>query len=82
MDSGTCPWDFVASLLPELKGLRVLGIQIANLTQVGIQITSGSDNPSAVVSDRPLNEYASSFGVFPPLSHSFTFNQEPNDARN
>ena len=75
MDLGTCPWDLVASLLPELKGLRLLGVQIANLTQGGIKslikslphVMSGI-TLSAVVSDRPLNEYASSFSSFPSLS--------------
>lgn len=75
MDLGSCPWDLVASLLPELTGLRVLGVRIANLTQQAVKTlvesvpeVMGAINLSAVVSDRPLNEYSSYFIRFPSLS--------------
>lgn len=33
LDLGSCPWDMVLALLPDLRNLRVLGVRIANLTQ-------------------------------------------------
>lgn len=36
LDLGNCPWDLVLSVLPELPGLRVLGVRIANLTQMAL----------------------------------------------
>ena len=32
LDLGTCPWELVRGLLPELTGLRVLRVRIASLT--------------------------------------------------
>lgn len=37
LDLGTCPWDLVQSVLPELTGLRALGVSVANLNQAGVQ---------------------------------------------
>lgn len=74
LDLGSCPWDLVSSLLLELRGLRVLGVRIANLTRQNLKALVlslpeeiAAINLSTVVSDRPLNEYASSFARFPSL---------------
>ena len=32
LDLGTCPWELVRELIPELTGLRVLRVRIASLT--------------------------------------------------
>ena len=32
LDLGTCPWELVRGLIPELTGLCVLGVRIASLT--------------------------------------------------
>ena len=34
LDLGSCPWDLVHGVLPDLSGLRVLRVRIANLTEV------------------------------------------------
>jgi len=36
LDLGSCPWDLVLIILPELKNLRVLGALIGNLTQPSV----------------------------------------------
>jgi hypothetical protein len=36
LDLGSCPWELVLSVLPELDALRVLGVRIANLSQVAL----------------------------------------------
>lgn len=75
LDLGSCPWDLVATVLPQLTGLRVLGVRIANVSQQAIETLVRSIPPymvairlSCIVSDRPLNEYASSFSCFRSLA--------------
>ncbi len=75
LDLGNCPWDLVAGVLPQLTGLRVLGVRIANLSQQAIDILVQNIPPymaairlSTVVSDKPLNDYASAFTFFRSLS--------------
>ena len=34
LDLGSCPWELVLGVLPELDSLRVLGVRIANLGQM------------------------------------------------
>ena len=36
LDLGNCPWDLVHGVLPDLKGLRVLRVRIANLTEASL----------------------------------------------
>ncbi|KAG6855921.1 hypothetical protein H0H87_009427 [Tephrocybe sp. NHM501043] len=76
LDLGTCPWDLVSDLLPELSGLRVLGVRIANLTQLALATLvqaipqeMAAINVGTVVSDKQLNAYAGSFARF----HSLAF---------
>ncbi|KAG6917132.1 hypothetical protein DXG01_003722 [Tephrocybe rancida] len=76
LDLGTCPWDLVLQLLPELSGLRVLGVRIANLTPaaldslvMAIPQEMAAINVGTLVSDKLLNAYASAFGRF----HSLAF---------
>lgn len=61
LDLGSCPWDLVLSLLPELSGLRVLGVRIANLTQAAVTALTKSIPEemlaitlSTVISEKPL----------------------------
>ncbi|KAK0200681.1 hypothetical protein DFS33DRAFT_1386599 [Desarmillaria ectypa] len=75
LDLGSCPWDLVLAVLPELAGLRVLGVRIANLDQAAVEALVRSIPPymhairlSTVVSDKLLNEYCGSFSKFPSLS--------------
>ena len=37
LDLGSCPWDLVHGVLPDLSGLRVLRVRIANLTEVSLR---------------------------------------------
>ncbi|KAF8064383.1 hypothetical protein FPV67DRAFT_219414 [Lyophyllum atratum] len=75
LDLGNCPWDLVLNVLPELSGLRVLGVRIANLTQQAltslvkaIPQEMAAINVTTVVSDKMLNEYAQHFARFCSLS--------------
>ncbi|KAF8056039.1 hypothetical protein FPV67DRAFT_1534918 [Lyophyllum atratum] len=75
LDLGNCPWDLVLNVLPELSGLRVLGVRIANLTQQAltslvkvIPQEMAAINVTTVVSDKILNEYAQHFARFCSLS--------------
>ncbi|KAF8800399.1 hypothetical protein BYT27DRAFT_7175403 [Phlegmacium glaucopus] len=75
LDLGSCPWELVLGLLPELSCLRVLGVRIANLGQTALDALVDAIpeqmlaiNLSTVISEKPLNEYASSFSGFPALS--------------
>jgi hypothetical protein len=36
LDLGTCPWELVRGLIPELTGLRVLRVRIASLTSLSV----------------------------------------------
>lgn len=61
LDLGGCPWEMVHSVLPDLTGLRVLGVRIANLTQVALTALVDAlpkemlaINLSTAVSDKPL----------------------------
>lgn len=75
LDLGSCPWDLVLAVLPELVGLRVLGVRIANLNQMAVEALVRSIPPymhaiglSTAVSDKPLNNYCGSFSKFSSLS--------------
>ena len=37
LDLGSCPWDLVHGVLPDLSGLRVLRVRIANLTEASLR---------------------------------------------
>lgn len=61
LDLGSCPWELVLSVLPELSSLRVLGVRIANLGQVALDTLVDAIpeqmlaiNLSTVISDKPL----------------------------
>ncbi|KAG5720769.1 hypothetical protein E4T56_gene16926 [Termitomyces sp. T112] len=76
LDLGTCPWDLVLDLLPELSGLRVLGVRIANLTHTALTslVNAIPKEMAAVtvtttVSDKILSTYAGLFSRF----HSLAF---------
>ncbi|TFK29203.1 hypothetical protein FA15DRAFT_610967 [Coprinopsis marcescibilis] len=84
MDLGSCPWELTRKLLVGLKGLRVVGVQIANLTDgaVGELVRCIHEGVVAVnlatkVSQRPINEYATLFSKFVNLSflHLQTWNR-------
>ncbi|KAF8962211.1 hypothetical protein BDZ97DRAFT_1130863 [Flammula alnicola] len=75
LDLGSCPWDMVLTLLPDLSGLRVLGVRIANISRTAVAALVDAIpeqmqaiNLSTVVSDKPLNEYARAFIKFPAIS--------------
>ncbi|CAK5271213.1 unnamed protein product, partial [Mycena citricolor] len=75
LDLGSCPWDMALNLLPGLSALRVLGVRIANLTASAvtglvnaIPLSMVALHLSAVVSDRPLNEYVRYFEAFRSLA--------------
>ncbi|KAI0077022.1 hypothetical protein K474DRAFT_1662280 [Panus rudis PR-1116 ss-1] len=75
LDLGNCPWELVLSVLPDLSSLRVLRVRIANLTQVSLDALLKAIpsymvaiHLAMVVSDRPINEYAPAFRIFPSLS--------------
>ncbi|TEB20189.1 hypothetical protein FA13DRAFT_1743319 [Coprinellus micaceus] len=83
LDLGSCPWELVHDILPNLTDLRVLGVKIANLTaqEVASLISAIPQqmvaiNLSTDESQRPLNEYASLFSKFRSLS--FLHMQCPN----
>ncbi|KAH9476900.1 hypothetical protein JR316_0010816 [Psilocybe cubensis] len=75
LDLGNCPWEMVLALLPDLRNLRVLGVKIANVSQAPIDALIDAlpeemqaINLSTVVSEKPINEYATYFSGFPALS--------------
>ncbi|KAH9976596.1 hypothetical protein BGW80DRAFT_1436025 [Lactifluus volemus] len=75
LDLGTCPWELVRGLLPELTGLRVLRVRIASLTNLalGAFVRALPREMLAIhlactVSDRPMHEYAPAFASFGTLS--------------
>jgi len=72
---GSCPWELVLGILPDLANLRVLGVRIANLTQTvvsslvhAIPTSMQAINLSTVVTDKPMHEYARFFSRFTSLS--------------
>ncbi|KAG7087801.1 hypothetical protein E1B28_013742 [Marasmius oreades] len=75
LDLGSCPWELVLGILPDLLGLRVLGVRIANLN-VGavnnlvraIPKQMVALNLSTAISEKPMNEYAPLFTCFYNLS--------------
>ncbi|KAM5530664.1 hypothetical protein V8D89_012814 [Ganoderma adspersum] len=74
LDLGNCPWDLVHGVLPDLKGLRVLRVRIANLTEASLNaLLKTVPNAMAAihlemaVSDKPIHEYAAAFKVFPSI---------------
>ncbi|KAJ3548644.1 hypothetical protein NMY22_g1192 [Coprinellus aureogranulatus] len=86
LDLGSCPWELVHDILPDLVELRVLGVKIAHLTaqEVASLVTAIPQkmvaiNLSTDDSQRPLNEYASLFSKFRSLS--FLHMQCPNRRR-
>jgi len=75
LDLGSCPWELVLGLLPELKSLRVLGVRIANPGHTALDSLVDAIpeqmlaiSLSTVISDNPLHAYAASFSTFPALS--------------
>ncbi|KAG6818990.1 hypothetical protein H0H93_016585 [Arthromyces matolae] len=75
LDLGSCPWELVLNILPELSGLRVLGVRIANLAHAPltslVQTIPKEMCAIAVntaVSDQLLNTYAGLFTKFHSLS--------------
>jgi hypothetical protein len=61
LDLGGCPWDLVVGLLPNLVGLRVLGVRIPAVTQSAVEALVSSVpremtamNLSTAVSDKAL----------------------------
>ncbi|KAI0246589.1 hypothetical protein BJV78DRAFT_1297892 [Lactifluus subvellereus] len=75
LDLGSCPWDLVRGLLPELTGLRVLRVRIASLSSLtvnalvrGLPREMHAIHLACAVSDRPMHEYAPAFARFGTLS--------------
>ncbi|KAI0031797.1 hypothetical protein K488DRAFT_51316 [Vararia minispora EC-137] len=75
LDLGNCPAELVLALLPELTGLRVLRVRIANLSDRAVDSLVAAlprmmhaIHLSSVVSLRSLSEYAAHFARFPFLS--------------
>ena len=73
LDLGSCPWELVLGVLPELDSLRVLGVRIANLGQTALDALIDAIpeqmvaiSLSTVISDKPLVSCI----LFPP---SFLF---------
>ena len=61
LDLGSCPWELVLGVLPELDSLRVLGVRIANLGQTALDALVDAIpeqmlaiSLSTVISDKPL----------------------------
>ena len=61
LDLGTCPWELVRGLIPELTGLRVLRVRIASLTSLsvgalvrGLPQEMQGIHLACSVSDRPM----------------------------
>ena len=61
LDLGSCPWELVLGVLPELDSLRVLGVRIANLGQIALDALVDAIpeqmlaiSLSTVISDQPL----------------------------
>ncbi|KAH9969451.1 hypothetical protein BGW80DRAFT_1461722 [Lactifluus volemus] len=75
LDLGTCPWELVRGLFPELTGLRVLRVHIASLTNLALGALVRAlpremlaSHPACTVSDWPMHEYAPVFAGFGALS--------------
>ncbi|OBZ74309.1 hypothetical protein A0H81_05551 [Grifola frondosa] len=75
LDLGNCPWELIHGVLSDLTSLRVLRVRIANLNEAtldallkAIPREMVAIHLTTVVSDKPLNEYSSGFGIFPSLS--------------
>ncbi|EEB90345.1 hypothetical protein MPER_11458 [Moniliophthora perniciosa FA553] len=61
LDLGSCPWELVLGILPELASLRVLGVRISNLSGAAIgnfveaiPKEMVAINVSTVVSEKPM----------------------------
>ncbi|KAI0282237.1 hypothetical protein BC826DRAFT_1065780 [Russula brevipes] len=74
LDLGTCPWELVRGLIPELTGLRTLRVRIASLTSSSVDALVGglpwemqAIHLACSVSDRPMHEYALGFARFETL---------------
>ncbi len=66
LDLGTCPWELVRGLIPELTGLRVLRVRIASLTNHSVdELVRGLPQEmqaihlACSVSDRPMVRFLS-----------------------
>lgn len=64
LDLGSCPWELVLSVLPDLRNLRVLGVRIANVTSHAIAALVGAlpkamcaIHVSTVTSERDMVSY-------------------------
>ncbi|RDX41590.1 hypothetical protein OH76DRAFT_1364283 [Lentinus brumalis] len=75
LDLGSCPWDLVHGVLPDLSGLRVLRVRIANLNESNVRALLKSVpremqalHLECAVSDKPLHEYAPGFRIFPSIT--------------
>ncbi|KAH9029242.1 hypothetical protein EDB85DRAFT_2091001 [Lactarius pseudohatsudake] len=75
LDLGTCPWELVRGLIPELTGLRALRVRIASLTNIavdalvrGLPSEMQAIHLSCVESDRLMHEYAPAFSRFGTLN--------------
>ena len=73
LDLGSCPWELVLGVLPELDSLRVLGVRIANLGQTALDALIDAIpeqmlaiSLSTVISDKPLVCRSNPF-IVPPL---------------
>ncbi len=72
LDLGSCPWDLVHGVLPDLSGLRVLRLRIANLNESNIRALLKSVpremqalHLECAVSDKPLVCISSSAAAHP-----------------
>ncbi|TDL26844.1 hypothetical protein BD410DRAFT_782927 [Rickenella mellea] len=75
LDLGSCPWELVQSVLPDLWSLRVLRVRIANLNEDSavalvnaIPRSMVAIHLATVASDKPVDEYAHLFSRFTALS--------------
>ncbi|KAH9976582.1 hypothetical protein BGW80DRAFT_1456703 [Lactifluus volemus] len=68
LDLGTCPWELVRGLFPELTGLRVLRVRIASLTNLALGALVRALPEKACDSSACTHEYAPAFAGFGELS--------------
>ncbi|KAH9914059.1 uncharacterized protein BXZ73DRAFT_55175 [Epithele typhae] len=75
LDLGNCPWDLVHSVLPALKGLRVLRVRIPKLNDASLHILLkaiprelSALHLETAVSEKLIHHYAKAFKVFHSIS--------------
>ncbi|EKM52414.1 uncharacterized protein PHACADRAFT_260777 [Phanerochaete carnosa HHB-10118-sp] len=75
LDLGSCPWELVHAVLPDLVGLRVLRVRIANLSNIALNSLLAclpremvAIHLSSAVSEKPMHRYSSAFRIFHALS--------------